>query len=118
LRQVISRTKVTREQHLATFRARDRERVRTSRALTCELLNNVFSNAKRTKFVRLAIENTPEINYTARFKIAIGVTDKVYQFCRALKFSNEILDICCASGKCVLLPFFNSTRNFYKYISW
>ncbi|GFQ72701.1 helitron_like_N domain-containing protein [Trichonephila clavata] len=77
LRQNISRNRVALEQHIATFRVRERERQQASRALS------------RASFFRLAFEYAPDINYSANFKITIGAMDKVCPYCQALKFRNE-----------------------------
>ncbi|GFU69631.1 helitron_like_N domain-containing protein [Trichonephila clavipes] len=92
LQQNITRTRVARERNIATVRALDRQRQRISRSLT------------RASFVRLAFEYSPDINYSAHSKIAIGGMNKVCQYCHALKFRNEAAGMCCASGKVVLSP--------------
>ncbi|XP_025407422.1 uncharacterized protein LOC112681377 [Sipha flava] len=92
LRQNVLRTRSARERHIATFRELDRERQQTNRALT------------RASFVRLAFEYAPDINYSAHTKIIIGAMDKICQYCQALKFRNETIGMCCASGKVVLAP--------------
>ena len=80
------------EQHIATFRERYRERQQTIHALTC------------ASFVRLALEYAPDINYSVYPKITIGSMDKICKYCQTLKFSNEAMGMCCASGKVVLSP--------------
>lgn len=86
------RTRAARAQKISTFRECDRERQQTSRALT------------RASFIRLAFEYASDIDYSIHSKIAIGAMDKVCQFCNALKFRNETVGMCCASGKVVLSP--------------
>lgn len=91
-RQNIRRTKAAREQHITTYRLQEQERQHSSRALT------------RASFFRLAFQYVPNINYSVHPKIKIGSMDVECQFCRALKFRNESLGMCCASGKVVLIP--------------
>ncbi|GFR04793.1 helitron_like_N domain-containing protein, partial [Trichonephila clavata] len=64
LRQNVSRNRAAREQHIATFRVRERERQQASRALS------------RASCFRLAFEYAPDINYSANSKITIGTMDK------------------------------------------
>ncbi|KAE9525146.1 hypothetical protein AGLY_014560, partial [Aphis glycines] len=54
-------------------------------------------------FLRLAFQYEPDIEYYAHSKVVIGAMDKECPHCRALKFKNEPVRMCCASGK-VQLP--------------
>ncbi|GIY33960.1 hypothetical protein CDAR_571401 [Caerostris darwini] len=92
LRLQRERSRAAREQHVARYRAQDQERQHTSRALT------------RTSFFRLAFEYSPDINYSAHSKIAIGPMDQICRYCQALKFRYEPPGMCCSLGKVVLLP--------------
>ncbi|XP_055904662.1 uncharacterized protein LOC129940368 [Eupeodes corollae] len=60
LQDYLSRTRTAREQHIDSFRQRNRESQRTSRALT------------RESIIRLAFNYAPDINYSADPKVTIG----------------------------------------------
>ncbi|GIY45117.1 helitron_like_N domain-containing protein [Caerostris darwini] len=92
LRLQRERQRAAREQHIARYRAQDQERQQTSRALI------------RTSFFRLAFEYSPDINYSAHSKIAIGPIDQIWRYCQALKFRYEPPGMCCSLRKVVLLP--------------
>ncbi|GIY66199.1 helitron_like_N domain-containing protein [Caerostris extrusa] len=74
-----------------TRRAIDQQRQQVHRAFTSD------------SFLRLAFQYEPDVEYYAHFKVDIGTMDKECPHCHALKFKNEPVGLCCASGK-VQLP--------------
>lgn len=66
LQDYLSRTRAAREQHIDSFRQRNRESQRTSRALT------------RESFVRLAFNYAPDINYSADHLACVVHPENLY----------------------------------------
>ncbi|GIX68690.1 helitron_like_N domain-containing protein [Caerostris extrusa] len=87
-----------------------RERLRAAREHHVARIEHMIKRDSKTvahyhvSLFRLAFEYSPDINYSAHSKIAIGPMDQICRYCQALKFHYDPPGMCCSLGKVVLLP--------------